>query len=150
MRAVIQRVRHASVHSGGECTGAIGAGLLVFIGVEEGEGTEDLEWLCNKIAGLRIFPDEAGVMNRSLLETGGGLLLVSQFTLHASTKRGARPSYIRAARGPQAEPVYEAAVKRLSELTGRPVATGRFGADMQVELLNDGPVTILIDTKNKE
>ena len=150
MRAVIQRVSHASVAIGGHTRASIDQGLLVLLGIEEADSAEDIEWLSAKIVALRIFNDEAGVMNISLKDNGGELLLVSQFTLHASTKRGNRPSYIRAARPETAEPLYEQAIARLGSELGKPVHTGDFGADMQVELLNDGPVTILIDTKNRE
>lgn len=124
--------------------------MLVLLGVEDGDGREDIDWLCRKIVNLRIFDDEQGVMNRSVLESGGDILVVSQFTLYASTKKGNRPSYIRAARPEVSVPLYEQFCAELSAALGRPVGTGEFGADMQVELLNDGPVTICIDTKNKE
>ena len=150
MRVVIQRVSHASVTIEGKVTGAISAGLLLLLGIEGGDGTEDIEWLSNKIVNLRIFNDDEGVMNRSVLEVQGGILLVSQFTLHASTKKGNRPSYIRASKPGIAIPRYEKMISRLSADLGKPVQTGEFGADMKVELLNDGPVTIVIDTKNKE
>ncbi len=150
MRVVIQRTAHASVTIDGHLKAAIGQGLLVLVGIEEGEGNEDIGWLCKKIAALRIFDDENGVMNRSVTDIGGEVLVVSQFTLHASTKKGNRPSYIRAARPETAIPLYEEFCRALSTELGREVATGRFGADMKVELLNDGPVTICIDTKNKE
>jgi D-tyrosyl-tRNA(Tyr) deacylase len=150
MRAVIQRVSEAQVRVEGEITGAIGTGLLVFLGIEDADGSEDLQWLSGKIVNLRIFNDENGIMNRSLREVNGGLLLVSQFTLHASTKKGARPSYIRASKAATAIPLYEEMILQLQEDLGREIQTGRFGADMKVSLLNDGPVTILIDTKNKE
>lgn len=150
MRAVIQRVSQASVTIDGQVRAAIGPGLLVLVGVEDADGPEDIEWLAGKIVRLRIFNDEQGLMNRSVQEVGGRILVVSQFTLHASTKKGNRPSYIRAARPEVAEPLYAALVRRLSELLGQPVATGEFGAMMQVALVNDGPVTILIDTKARE
>jgi len=150
MRAVIQRVSSASVTIAGQIKAAVGRGLLVFVGIEEADSTEDIEWLAGKIARLRVFPDDAGVMNRSVQETAGEILAVSQFTLHASTKKGNRPSYIRAARPEIAIPLYEAFVNKLSEELGKPVQTGEFGADMQVKLVNDGPVTILIDTKVRE
>lgn len=124
--------------------------MLVLLGVEDGDGREDIDWLCRKIVNLRIFDDEQGVMNRSVLENGGDILVVSQFTLYASTKKGNRPSYIRAARPEVSVPLYEQFCAELSAALGKPVGTGEFGADMQVELLNDGPVTICIDTKNKE
>ena len=130
--------------------GAIDQGLLVLIGIEEADTDEDVAWLSRKITGLRIFNDEAGVMNNSILETGGDLLIVSQFTLHASTRKGNRPSYIKAAKPDIAIPLYEQFVAACQNLLKRPVATGKFGADMQVKLLNDGPVTIIIDTKDKK
>lgn len=150
MRAVIQRVSQASVTVNGQVTGAIGTGLLVLVGIEEGDTVEDIAWLSSKIAALRIFNDERGVMNRSVLEVGGDILLVSQFTLHASTKKGARPSYLRAAKPEMAIPAYQKFIAQLSSDLGKPVATGVFGADMKVALLNDGPVTIWIDTKARE
>lgn len=125
-------------------------GLLVLVGIEEADSVEDIEWLCGKISRLRIFPDDDGVMNLSVTEAGGELLVVSQFTLHASTKKGNRPSYIRAARPETAIPLYEKFVRQLAEATGRPVKTGEFGADMKVNLVNDGPVTIWIDSKSRE
>ena len=150
MRAVIQRVSHASVSIGGKVKSAIGPGFLVLLGIEEADNREDADWLCRKIAGLRVFDDENGVMNRSILDTAGQVLVVSQFTLMASYKKGNRPSYIRAADHDHAIPMYEYFVATLQELLKQPVGTGEFGADMQVELLNDGPVTICMDTKNKE
>lgn len=150
MRLVIQRVSEASVTIEGKIKSAIETGLLILVGIEDADTGEDIEWLCNKIVNLRIFPDENGVMNRSVLEAQGGLLVVSQFTLHASTKKGNRPSYIRAAKPDFAIPMYEAFVKKLEAIAGISVGTGEFGADMKVRLLNDGPVTILIDSKNKE
>lgn len=150
MRAVVQRVSEASVSIGGVIQSAIGRGLLVLLGIEEPDTEEDVLWLSGKIARLRLFPDESGVMNRSMLETGGDALVVSQFTLFASTKKGNRPSYIRAARPERAVPLYERFVARLSAELGRPVQTGTFGADMRVALVNDGPVTILIDSKARE
>ena len=150
MRAVIQRVSSASVTIGGAVKSAIGPGLLVLLGIGHEDTQEDLDWLVRKIAGLRIFNDEAGVMNRSVVEVGGEALVVSQFTLMASTKKGNRPSYIGAAGHEKAIPLYEAFCASLSAAIGRPVGTGEFGADMQVALVNDGPVTICIDTKNKE
>lgn len=150
MRAVVQRVSEASVTIVGRTTASIGAGLLVLLGIEESDLSEDVEWLSGKIARLRLFADDAGVMNRSVGETNGNVLVVSQFTLFASTKKGNRPSYLRAARPETAVPLYEAFVKRLGEVLGRPIQTGEFGADMKVALINDGPVTILIDTKLKE
>jgi D-tyrosyl-tRNA(Tyr) deacylase len=150
MRVVIQRVSRAHVRVDGKITGEINTGLLVLLGVEDADTGEDMQWLSNKIVNLRIFNDDAGVMNRSLLEVGGGLLLVSQFTLHASTKKGNRPSYIRASKGDIAEPMYEQMKEQLERDSGKKVQTGIFGADMKVELVNDGPVTIIIDSKNKE
>lgn len=150
MRVVIQRVKQASVSIGGVIKSAIGPGMLVLVGIEEADNQEDVSWLSKKTVGLRIFDDEAGVMNKSILDTGGNILVVSQFTLMASTKKGNRPSYIRAARHEISIPLYEAFCRELSLALGKPVQTGEFGADMQVELLNDGPVTICMDTKNKE
>lgn len=150
MRAVIQRVSQASVAVGGETKAAIGEGLLVLVGVEEADKAEDIEWLSGKIVRLRVFPDDQGVMNRSVQETGGDILAVSQFTLFASTKKGNRPSYSRAARPEIAVPLYEAFVRKLTADLGKPVQTGEFGADMKVALTNDGPVTIIIDTKTRE
>ena len=150
MKAVIQRVLSASVSIDGTVRSAIGPGLLVLLGVGHEDTQEDLDWLVRKIAGLRIFDDEAGVMNRSVVEIGGEALVVSQFTLMASTKKGNRPSYIGAAGHEKAIPLYEAFCRALSEAIGKPVGTGEFGAYMQVSLVNDGPVTICIDTKHKE
>ena len=150
MRAVIQRVTEASVKVDGKITGAIKEGLLILVGVEDADTQEDIEWLTKKIAGCRIFNDENGVMNRSVMEIEGGLLAVSQFTLMASTKKGNRPSYIRASKGPVAEPMYEKFCQTLEKESGIKVEKGIFGADMKVSLLNDGPVTIIMDTKNKE
>lgn len=150
MRTVIQRVAYASVTIEGICKAKIGKGFLVLLGIEEADGQEDIDWLCKKIVNLRVFEDEAGVMNRSILDDDGEILVVSQFTLMASTKKGNRPSYIRAARHEVSIPLYEQFCKTLEEALGKPVGTGEFGADMKVELLNDGPVTICIDTKNKE
>ncbi len=150
MRALIQRVIEASVKVNGNLTGNIGEGLLIFLGIEDTDTAEDMEWLSNKIINLRIFNDLEGVMNVSVSENKGDLLLVSQFTLHASTKKGNRPSYIRASKPETAIPVYEKMIAQLEKDLGKPIQTGIFGADMKVELLNDGPVTILIDTKNKE
>jgi len=150
MRAVIQRVTRASVTIEGTVRSSIGAGLLVLVGIEDADTTEDVEWLSGKIVNLRIFNDEAGVMNLSLKDVDGGILLVSQFTLHAATKKGNRPSYIRASKPDIAIPLYEKMIARLEADLGKTIGTGEFGADMKVELLNDGPVTILIDTKNKE
>ena len=150
MRAVIQRVSQASVTIAGQTTGVIGPGLLVLLGIEEADTSADIEWLSGKIVRLRIFNDDAGLMNRSVQETGGDILLISQFTLFASTKKGNRPSHTRAARPEIAIPLYEAMIARLAAELGRPVATGEFGADMKVALINDGPVTIAIDTQNRE
>ena len=150
MRAVIQRVSKASVTIEGVIKGAIGQGLLILLGIEDADTEEDVQWLSNKIVNLRIFNDEAGVMNESLLDKKGELLLVSQFTLHASTKKGNRPSYIKASKPPIAIPLYEHMIRQLENDLGRSIQTGTFGADMKVELLNDGPVTIVMDTKNKE
>ncbi|WP_109696409.1 D-aminoacyl-tRNA deacylase [Chitinophaga deserti] len=150
MRAVIQRVTRADVTIGGQVKSAIGGGLLVLLGIEDADTAEDIAWLSAKIANLRIFNDENGVMNRSVLETGGEVLLISQFTLHASTKKGNRPSYLRASKPDTAIPLYESTIARLEADLGKSIGTGTFGADMQVSLLNDGPVTIIIDTKNRE
>jgi D-tyrosyl-tRNA(Tyr) deacylase len=150
MRVVIQRVATASVTVEGQITGAIERGLLVLMGVEDADSREDLEWLSGKIVNLRIFDDENGVMNKSVLDIGGGILLVSQFTLHASTKKGNRPSYIKASKPEIAIPLYEAMIIQLTKDLGKPIGTGIFGADMKVQLLNDGPVTIVMDSKNKE
>lgn len=149
MRVVIQRTRHASVSIGGQTKSAIGQGMLILVGIEEGDGQEDIDWLCHKIVNLRIFDDENGVMNRSVLDCGGDILVVSQFTLHASTKKGNRPSYIHAAGHELAVPLYERYCAKVGELLGRTVAKGQFGADMQVALVNDGPVTIIVDSQNK-
>ena len=150
MRAVAQRVSEASVTIAGQTKAAIKTGLLVLLGIEEADTPEDIEWLSGKLVRLRVFPDDQGVMNRSVQETGGDITVVSQFTLHASTKKGNRPSYSRAARPEIAVPLYEAFVRKLSEDLGKPVQTGEFGADMKVGLVNDGPVTIVMDTKARE
>jgi len=150
MRVVIQRVSEASVTIEGHKKANIGWGLLILVGIENEDTQEDINWLCGKISKLRIFNDENGVMNKSVMEVGGDIIVVSQFTLHASTKKGNRPSYIKAARPEFAIPMYENFVKTLETTTGKPIQTGEFGADMKVQLLNDGPVTILIDSKNKE
>lgn len=150
MRIVIQRVSEASVRVDGNITGSIGKGLLVLMGIEDADTKEDIEWLSNKIVNIRIFDDADGVMNLSVKDTEGGILLVSQFTLHASTKKGNRPSYIKASKPDIAIPVYESMIAQLSLDLGKPVQTGIFGADMKVSLLNDGPVTIVMDSKNKE
>lgn len=150
MRAVVQRVQRAAVEIEGQTVAQIEQGLLVFLGVTDGDTAEDVAWLAGKIARLRIFADEAQAMNRSLTDVGGQALVVSQFTLYASTRRGNRPSFIAAARPETAVPLYEAFVKALRTETGREVPTGVFGADMQVSLVNDGPVTILIDSQVRE
>jgi D-tyrosyl-tRNA(Tyr) deacylase len=150
MRAVIQRVTSASVTVEDKIVGAIGRGLVVFIGKEEADTVEDIDWLAHKIVNLRIFTDESGAMDRSVRGIGGEILLVSQFTLFASTKKGTRPSWHRAARPAVAIPLYETMIVKLTALLGRPIATGRFGALMQVTLVNDGPMTLLIDTKARE
>lgn len=150
MRAVIQRVSTASVTIKGQMKSAIGHGFMVLLGIETDDTLEDAEWLCGKIAQLRVFADEAGLMNKCLKEIDGEVLVVSQFTLHASYKKGNRPSFIKAARPEQAVPLYEYFINKLSQLTEKPVVTGTFGADMKVALVNDGPVTIIMDTKNKE
>ncbi len=150
MRLVIQRVRHASVSIGGEQTAAIGQGMLILLGIEAQDMQEDIDWLTHKVVAMRIFDDENGVMNRSIMDIAGQALVVSQFTLMASTRKGNRPSYIRAAAPVIAIPLYEAFCQQLEQLMKRSVPTGEFGADMQIELLNDGPVTICIDSKNRE
>lgn len=150
MRAVIQRVSEAGVVIGGETRARIGRGLLILLGVEEADSAADIEWLAGKIVRLRIFNDAGGLMNLSVTEVNGDALVVSQFTLFASTKKGNRPSWSRAARPEAAAALYEAFLRRLAALLGRPVQSGEFGADMKVHLVNDGPVTVLIDTKAKE
>ena len=150
MRAVIQRVKDASVTIDDNVKSKIGQGLLLFLGIEDADNSEDIEWLTNKVANLRIFDDDAGVMNKSVADIGGDILVVSQFTLHALIKKGNRPSYIRASKPDIAIPLYESFCCEMSLRLGREVETGSFGAEMKVELLNDGPVTIWIDTKNKE
>lgn len=150
MRAVIQRVSKASVTIDGKIHSQIGRGLLVLLGIEDADTAEDIEWLSNKIVNLRIFDDPGGVMNESVKDKNGDIILVSQFTLHASTKKGNRPSYIKASKPDKAVPLYEKMIEQLSADLGRRIGTGEFGADMKVELINDGPVTIVIDTKNKE
>jgi len=150
MRVVIQRVSEASVTIEGRVNGSIGIGLLVLVGIEDTDGKEDIEWLSRKIVQLRIFGDEEGIPNLSVMDVQGGILVISQFTLHASTKKGNRPSYIRASKPDMAIPVYEAFVEQLTADLGKPVATGIFGADMKVALVNDGPVTIIMDTKLRE
>ena len=150
MRVLVQRVAEASVTIGGRMKSRIGAGMMILAGIEAADSDEDIEWLCNKLSKLRIFDDADGVMNLDVMQTGGEILAVSQFTLHASTRKGNRPSYVKAAPEAVSRPLYEAFVRRLSEVSGREVRTGEFGADMQVALVNDGPVTIWIDSKNRE
>ena len=150
MRLLIQRVRRAAVEIGGAEFSRIGQGLLVLVGIEAADTEEDIEWLVKKLLGLRIFDDEQGVMNLDVRQVGGEVLVVSQFTLHASTKKGNRPSYIRSAPEAVSRPMYEKFVARVEAVLGQKVPTGEFGADMQVSLVNDGPVTIWIDSKNKE
>ena len=148
MRVVIQRVSRASVTIGGVLKSKIGKGFMVLLGIEEADNQEDVEYLCQKLTKLRVFADENNAMNLDINQIGGDFLVVSQFTLHAMTKKGNRPSFIKAARPEHAIPLYELFLKRLAEVSGRKVESGEFGADMQVELINDGPVTIIIDTKN--
>jgi D-aminoacyl-tRNA deacylase len=150
MRAVIQRVAEASVTIDNKVRAQIAKGLLVLVGIEDADAIEDIKWLSAKIVNLRIFDDDNSVMNLSVKETGGDILLISQFTLHAATKKGNRPSYIKASKPPIAVPLYEEMIRNLEKEMGKPIGTGEFGADMKVRLLNDGPVTIVIDTKNKE
>ncbi len=150
MRAVIQRVTQANCKVDGKITGEIGIGFLVLLGVEDADTTDDLQWLAQKIASMRIFGDENGLMNKALADVNGDILLISQFTLFAQTKKGNRPGFIRAARPDKAIPMYEDMIKELQRLTGKKVATGIFGADMKISLLNDGPVTIIMDTKDKD
>jgi D-tyrosyl-tRNA(Tyr) deacylase len=150
MVAVLQRSSSASVTIDGNIKSSIGKGLLVLVGIEDADGAEDIDWLASRIVNLRIFNDSQGVMNVSVKDDGGDIIIVSQFTLQASTKKGNRPSYIKAARPEVAIPLYEAFVKAVENALGKPVQTGEFGADMKVALVNDGPVTILIDTKNKQ
>lgn len=150
MRIVAQRVSRASVTIEGKLKSAIGLGMMILLGIEDADTEEDVEWLCGKLAKLRIFADENDAMNLDISQVGGSFLVVSQFTLHAMTKKGNRPSFIRAARPEHAIPLYELFVKRLHEVSGREVLTGEFGAMMAVELINDGPVTIIMDSKNKE
>lgn len=150
MRAVVQRVSEASVAIGDMLAGRIGRGLLVLVGVEEGDSGGDAEWLAGKIVAMRIFPDDEGRMNRSLLDVGGEVLVVSQFTLHASTKKGNRPSFVRAAPPEEAVPLYDRFLAEIERSLERPVARGVFAADMQVALVNDGPVTIIIDSRSRE
>ncbi|MFA8433886.1 MAG: D-aminoacyl-tRNA deacylase [Marinifilaceae bacterium] len=150
MRVVIQRVNEASVSINGTCKSRIGKGLMILVGIENEDSTEDINWLCKKICNLRIFDDEEGVMNRSVVDVRGEILAISQFTLHARTKKGNRPSYINAAKPDVSIPLYNQFVGQLEQELGQEVGTGEFGAEMQVALVNDGPVTIIIDTKNKE
>lgn len=150
MRAVIQRVTQSSVTVDGKVVGEIASGLLVLLGIEDADTDSDIEWLSNKIVNLRIFNDEQGVMNKSVIEIEGNILLISQFTLHGSTKKGNRPSYIKASKPEVAIPIYEKMINQLSKDLGRTIEKGIFGADMKVKLVNDGPVTIIIDTKNRE
>ncbi|MBC8150956.1 MAG: D-tyrosyl-tRNA(Tyr) deacylase [Bacteroidetes bacterium] len=150
MRAVIQRVSKSSVKVNGNTLGQTSLGLLILLGIEEIDDSKDVAWLAKKVIGLRIFSDEHGKMNLNIEAAGGELLVISQFTLHASTKKGTRPSFIKAARPEQAIPLYQAFIEECEKLMGKSVARGEFGADMQVELINDGPVTITIDTQNKE
>ena len=150
MRAVIQRVSEAICTVDGESTGKIAQGFLVLLGIEDADTDEDMQWLVQKIVGLRVFGDENGLMNKALADIDGNILLISQFTLFAQTKKGNRPSFLRAAKPDKAIPMYEEMIKTLSALTGKKIATGIFGADMKISLVNDGPVTILIDTKNRE
>ena len=150
MRVLVQRVKEAAVTINGERRSSIGPGLLVFLGIEEADGTEDIGWLATKVVNLRIFDDSNGVMNLSAAETGKEIMIVSQFTLHASTKKGNRPSYIRAAGPEHAAPLYDSFIERTEELLGRGVGSGVFGAMMEVSLINDGPVTIFIDSRNRE
>ena len=150
MRVVIQRVTRAQVQIGGRLHTSIGKGLLVFVGIEDADGDDDVEWISSKLVGLRIFDDTSGVMNLSILEVKGEILLVSQFTLHASTKKGNRPSYIRASKPEKAVPLYEKLIAAFGGKLGKDIATGVFGADMKVELVNDGPVTLVMDSRAKE
>ena len=150
MKVVIQRVSHASVAIHGKVKSSIGSGMLILLGIEDADTQEDIEWMSAKIVNLRIFSDENHVMNLSLKDNEGDIILVSQFTLHASTKKGNRPSYIKAAKPDTAIPLYEKMIRQLEADLGKPIQTGEFGADMKVSLLNDGPVTIVIDSKNRE
>lgn len=150
MRVVIQRVSSASVSIAGKMKSSIGPGMLILLGIEDADTREDVDWLCSKISKLRIFPDDDGIMNLSVMDAGGDILVVSQFTLHASTKKGNRPSYIRAARPEQAIPLYESFLESIKNASGCEVGSGEFGAMMDIELVNSGPVTILIDSRNKE
>ena len=150
MRIVLQRVGHASVTIEGEVKSAIKQGYLILLGIEESDTSEDVDWLVRKVIGLRVFDDENHVMNRSIMDVNGEVLVISQFTLFASYKKGNRPSWLRAAKHETSVPLYEEFCKKLSDALGKPVGTGEFGADMKVDLLNDGPVTIMMDTHNKE
>lgn len=150
MKTVLQRVSEASVTIAGQKVAAIQGGILLLVGIEDADTHEDIEWLTAKIVKLRIFADDGGIMNRSIQETGGDIIVVSQFTLHALTKKGNRPSYIKAARPEVAIPLYEAFITRMEKEIGKKVQTGQFGANMEVALINDGPVTLVIDTKNRE
>ena len=150
MRIVIQRVKEASVSINGALSTEIGRGMLILLGIEDADRADDIDWLTSKIAKLRIFDDEQGVMNRSLVDTGAEVLVVSQFTLYACTRKGNRPSYIRASKPDFAIPIYRSFCEELSQKTGKPVATGVFGADMQIALVNDGPVTIIMDSKQRD
>ncbi len=150
MRILVQRVKKASVTIEGKIKSMINNGLLIFVGIEESDGDEDIEWLVKKCVNLRIFDDEQGIMNKSILESAGDILAVSQFTLMASTKKGNRPSYIKAAKPEISVPIYEEFCRKMESALNKPIMTGVFGADMQVELINDGPVTIFIDSKNRE
>ena len=150
MRVVIQRVREASVEVDGKISGKIGHGLMILAGFEDADSLDDLDWMAAKIVRMRLFPDDAGVMNRSVREAGGEILAVSQFTLYASVKKGNRPSWSRAARGDISQPMFQSFVAKLAQEFGRPVSTGVFGADMQVGLVNDGPVTVLVDSRSLE
>ncbi|TSD64777.1 D-tyrosyl-tRNA(Tyr) deacylase [Inquilinus sp. KBS0705] len=150
MRAILQRVTEASCKVEGNITGQIGIGFLVLLGIEDADTEEDLQWLAQKIAGMRVFGDENGLMNKALADVGGEILLISQFTLFAQTKKGNRPSFIKAARPDKAIPLYEKMITTLDALTGKKTATGIFGADMKISLVNDGPVTIIMDTKDRE
>jgi len=150
MRAVIQRVSQASCTVNNQITGSIDHGFLVLLGIEDADTAEDLQWLAQKIVNLRVFGDENGLMNKALADIDGNILLISQFTLFAQTKKGNRPSFIRAARPDKAVPLYEKMINTLEELIGKKIATGLFGADMKISLVNDGPVTIIMDTKDKE
>jgi D-aminoacyl-tRNA deacylase len=149
MIVVIQRVSESSVRIDGKVKGEIGGGLMVLLGIEDADTQEDIDWLSKKLVNLRVFPDENGVMNKSILESGGDILLISQFTLHASTKKGNRPSYIKAAKPDLAIPMYEKFILAIEKELGKRIQTGEFGADMKVALVNDGPVTIIIDSKNR-